>query len=319
MEYRQLGSSGVRVSVVGLGTNRFGTDKVPQAEVNNIVDAALALGINMIDTADVYTGGRSEQTLGEALKGRWDKVVLATKFRSATGQGPNDEGASRYYMLRAVEASLRRLQSDHIDVYYVHRWDETTPIDETLRALDDLVRVGKVRYVGASNFLAWQVCRCNDLAARQGAEPFVTTQGHYNLLERELERELIPFCRADGVGLLAYFALANGLLAGRYAPDAPPPPDSRAAVFERTQRYLNRYATADNYAAIGQLTEWAQARGHTLSELAIAWVLAEPAVATALTGASSVAQVVANARAAEWALTADERRAVGDLAAAPPR
>jgi len=289
-----------------------------------IVAAAVDCGINYIDTADFYGTwyhgtSLAEELLGQVLVGCRAGIVLGTKGCSPVGVGVNDRGASRYHLMNALEASLRRLRTDHVDLYQIHQYDPTTPLDELMRTLDDMVRSGKVRYVGASNFLAWQVCRCNDLAARQGAEPFVTTQGHYNLLERELERELIPFCRADGVGLLAYFALANGLLAGRYAPDAPPPPDSRAAVFERTQRYLNRYATADNYAAIGQLTEWAQARGHTLSELAIAWVLAEPAVATALTGASSVAQVVANARAAEWALTADERRAVGDLAAAPPR
>ncbi|MFH1086488.1 MAG: aldo/keto reductase, partial [Chloroflexota bacterium] len=259
-----------------------------------------------------------EELLGQALEGRRERLVLGTKGCSPVGEGVNDRGASRYHLMNALEASLRRLRTDHVDLYQVHQYDPTTPLDELMRTLDDMVRSGKVRYAGASNFLSWQICRGNDLAAQRGGEPFITTQGHYNLLERDVERELIPFCRASGVGLLAYFALANGLLAGRYAPDAPPPPDSRAAVFERTQRYLNRYATTGNYAVIARLTEWAQARGHTMPELAIAWVLAEPAVSTALTGASSVAQVVANARAADWALTPDEAEALRALAAGQP-
>src|SRR6185503_5322276 len=156
MEYRQLGASGVRVSAIGLGTNQFG-GKVDQRGVDEIIAGALDLGINFIDTADVYTQSRSEETLGNALKGRWPQVVLATKGRSKMGEGPNDQGASRYHLLNAVEASLSRLQTDHIDLYQVHRWDETTPIEETLRTLDDLVRAGKLRYVGASNFAAWQL------------------------------------------------------------------------------------------------------------------------------------------------------------------
>ena len=168
MEYRQLGKSGVRVSVIGIGTNRFGSERLPQDQVNRIVDALQDLGINFIDTANSYTDTRSEQTLGEALKGRWDRFVLATKFSMPAGDGPNDRGASRYHLMNSVEASLKRLQSDHIDLYYLHRWDETTPIEETLRALDDLVRAGKVRYVGASACAAWQLARANLMAEFRG-------------------------------------------------------------------------------------------------------------------------------------------------------
>src|SRR5262245_41546297 len=209
VEYRQLGNSGVRVSAIGLGANQFG-GKVDQQGVNTIVAGALDQGINFIDTADVYAQGRSEETLGVALKGCWHKVVLATKVRSRTGDGPNDQGASRYHIANGVEASLRRLQSDHIDLYQIHSWDETTPVEETLRALEDLVRSGKVRYVGASNFAAWQLARANLLAEIRGWTPFVTIQPHYHMLEREVELELVPYCNAYGVGILPYFPLAGG-------------------------------------------------------------------------------------------------------------
>ena len=179
MEYRQLGNSGVRVSVIGMGTNRFG-NKVEQAEVNNVIDAAVDLGINFIDTADVYADNQSEVTLGHALKGRWDRFVLATKVYFKTGDGPNDYGASRYHIMNGVEASLSRLQSDHIDLYQMHRWDPHTPIEETMRALDDLVSSGKVRYIGASAYAAWQLAQANLLAEMRGWVRFVTVQSHYH-------------------------------------------------------------------------------------------------------------------------------------------
>jgi aryl-alcohol dehydrogenase-like predicted oxidoreductase len=179
-------------------------------------------------------------------------------------------------------------------------------MEETMRTLEDMVRAGKVRYVGASQYQAWQICRCNDIAERYGWARFATVQAHYNLLEREVERELIPFCRAMDVGLLPYFPLANGLLAGRYPQGAPPPPDSRAAAFERTRRYLDQYATPENYARIDRLAAFTRDRGQTLADLAIAWLLVEPAVASVITGASSEAQIAANARAASWTLSPEE-------------
>ncbi len=188
MQYRALGSSGLKVSEVGLGCNQFG-GKVDLAGTARIVHRAIDLGINFLDTADVYSKGRSEETLGEALKGRWEQIVLATKFRSPMGEGPNDKGASRYHMMYAVEASLRRLQTDHIDLLQVHSWDGETPLEETMRALDDLVRQGKVRYIGASNFLGWQLCRANDLAEKNGWTSFISVQPHYHMLERTIERE----------------------------------------------------------------------------------------------------------------------------------
>jgi 1-deoxyxylulose-5-phosphate synthase len=312
MEYRSLGGTGVRVSAVSLGTGGQWGGRVDRDAARRIVFAALDHGINYIDTANIYgtwyEGRRSlaEEYLGTALEGLRDRIVLGTKGCQATGDGPNEWGASRYNLMNALDASLRRLRTDHVDLYQVHVYDPATPMAETMRALDDMVRSGKVRYVGASQYQAWQICRCNDLAERHGWARFVTTQAHYNLLERQVEAELLPFCREMDVGLLPYFCLANGLLAGRYPQGEPPPPDSRAAAFERTRRYLSTYATPENYALIDRLSAFARTREHTLADLAIAWLVAEPAVASVLTGASSEDQIAANARAASWKLSSDE-------------
>lgn len=310
MEYRQLGKAGVRVSVIGLGTNQFG-GKVDQAGVNAIIAGALDLGINFIDTADVYTGTRSEETLGVALKGRWDKVVLATKVRTKLGDGPNDQGASRYHIVNGVEASLRRLQSDHIDLYQIHSWDATTPIEETLRALDDLVRAGKVRYVGASNFAAWQLARANLLAELRGWSPFVSIQPHYHMLERAIEQELIPYCNAYQVGILPYFPLAGGFLTGKYRRGAPAPAGSRG----ESSPYVQKYLIDANYTIVEGLEAWAAERGHTLGELAHAWLLAQPMVSSVISGATRLEQVAANAKAASWQLTPAELAEVNALLA----
>ncbi|MBC7236415.1 MAG: aldo/keto reductase [Chloroflexi bacterium] len=321
MKYRQLGNSGVRVSAVALGTGGQWGGRVDVPAAKRIVAAALDHGINYIDTADIYGtwyDGRplAEEFLGEALQGiPRDHYVLGTKgFNTVPIQeGPNSWGASRYHLMNALDASLRRLRLDHVDLYQIHRFDEATPMEETMRTLDEMVRSGKVRYIGASNYAAWQICRCNDLAERYGWPAFITTQAHYNLLEREAEKELVPFCRTMKVGLLPYFPLANGLLAGRYEQGQPPPPDSRAAAFERTRRYLNRYATAQNYALLAKLTAFAEDRGHTLAELAIAWLLTEPATATVITGVSSVEHMIANAAAADWALSEQEQAEIRQL------
>ncbi len=311
MEYRQLGSSGLRVSAIGLGTNRFGADTVPQEAVDRIVGTALELGINLVDTADIYTAGRSEETLGQALQGRWDRVVLATKFVMKVGEGPNDYGASRYHMQNALEASLRRLRNDHVDLYYVHRWDEDTPIEETLRALDDAVRAGKVRYVGASQFAAWQLARANLLAEVHGWSPFVVLQAHYHMLERDAERELLPCCRACRVGFVPYFPLAGGFLTGKYRRGEAAPPGSRG----ESSSYVQGYMTAANYDRLEKLSAWAAARGRLLNELAEAWLLAHHEVCSVISGATSPEQVTANARAADWRLTAEELAEVNTILA----
>ena len=305
MEYRSLGNSGVKVSEVGLGTAGFG-HRVDADTVKRIVGVALENGINFFDTADIYGGSLSEAYLGAALEGHRHEVVIATKGRQPMGEGPNERGASRYHLMNALEDSLRRLRTDHVDLYQIHLFDETTPMAETMRTLNDMVRSGKVRYIGASNYQSWQICRCNDLAGAHGWEPFVTIQPHYHLLEREIEREIVPYCRAFNVGILPYFPLAGGLLAGRYTPGAEPPPGSRADELPWARRYMDGYATPENMGILGMLTAWAGERGHTLVELAIAWLLGEPLVSSVIAGATKVEYVVPNARAAEWELTAEE-------------
>ncbi len=301
MQYRYLGRSGLQVSTIGLGTNRFG-GKVDQAGVNAIIDAAIDLGINLIDTADVYTEGNSETTLGAALKGKWHKVILATKGFNATGDGPNDKGASRYHLIAAVEDSLRRLQSDHIDLYQMHRYDDATPIQETLRALDDLARSGKIRYIGASNYMAWQLARANLLAEFNHWTPFISIQNHYHMFERELEHEVLPFCAAHQVGILPYFPLAGGFLTGKYKRGAPAPAGSRG----ESSPYVQAYMTDANYDKLAKLEAWAAAYGLTLGDLAHAWLLAHPEVSSVISGATSVDQLQANAKSPDWSLSAAE-------------
>lgn len=296
MQYRQLGTAGVRVSAIGIGTNQFG-GKVDQAGVDAIVGAALELGINLLDTADIYTDGRSEETLGVALRGRRHQFVLATKVVMPTGSGTNDRGASRYHICQGIDASLRRLQTDHIDLYQMHSFDATTSLDETLRALDDLVRAGKVRYVGASNFAAWQLATANTSAALRGWSPFVTVQNHYHMVERELEHEVLGYCDASGVGILPYFPLAGGFLTGKYRRGEPAPAGTRGA----TSTYVQRYMTDANFDMLDRLTGWAAERGHTMGDLAHAWLLARPRVASVISGVTSVAQLRLNAAAADWA------------------
>lgn len=312
MQYRPLGKSGVLVSAIGLGGNRLGLEgKVPQDEVNRIIDAAQDAGINFIDSANVYTSGHSEETLGVALKGRWNRFVLATKFSMKTGDSPNDRGASRYHMMNALEDSLRRLQSDHIDLYYVHRWDATTPVEEMLRALDDAVGSGKVRYVGASNFAAWQLAECNLLAEMRGWSPFVVVQSEYNMFNRTLEQEVVPYCQAHSVGIVPYFPLAGGFLTGKYRRGQAAPPGSRGEKSPYVQGFMND-ATFDQ---LEKLETWAEARGRKVNILAQAWLLAQPQVCSVITGATSVQQIQNNAAAGDWDLNPDEVQEVNQILA----
>ena len=302
MEYRQLGNCGARVSVVGLGANRFGSQDVPQAEVNRIIDAALDAGVNFIDTANVYNDGGSEETLGNALKGRLDKVVMATKFSFPRNTSANSWGASRYQMMQAVEKSLRRLQTDHIDLYYCHRWDDTTPIEETLRGLDDLVRMGKVCYLGASLYASWQLAHANLLAELKGWTRFVVVQSEYNMLKRGVEGELLPYCRAHNVGLVPYYPLAGGFLTGKYELGKPPPPGSRGESVRNVQELM----TERNYHVVTKLIAWTKDHGRGVNELAQAWLLAQPRVCSVITGARRVEQVTSNVKAADWHLSGEQ-------------
>ena len=300
MEYRQLGYSGVRVSVVGLGANRFGSADVPQAEVTRIIDASLDYGINFIDTADVYNEGRSEETLGNALKGRMANVVLATKFSFPRKTSANSWGASRYHMLEAVDQSLRRLQTDRIGLYYCHRWDDTTPIDETLRGLDDLIRMGKICYIGASAYASWQLAHANVLAELKGWSRFVALQSEYNMLARDVEREVLPYCQAHNVGFVPYYPLAGGFLTGKYEMGKPPPRGSRG----ESSRNVQELMTEKNYHSVAGLSAWAKDHGRGINELAQAWLLAQPAVCSVISGARTVDHVTSNVKAADWSLTA---------------
>ncbi len=308
MQYRQLGNSGLKVSAIGLGTNQFG-GKVDQSGVDHILSAALEAGVNFIDTADVYQSGRSEETIGKALKGRRDQAVIATKVFFKVGDGPNDQGASRRHILSGVENSLRRLQTDYIDLYQIHRWDDSTPVEETMQALNDLVRSGKVRYIGASNFAAWQLAQANAVAAAQGLVKFVSIQPHYHLFEREIEKELIPACEYFGVGILPYFPLAGGFLTGKYQADQPAPEGSRG----ETSEYVQRYMTPENYDRLTQLTAFANERDHSLNELAHTWLLAQPMVSSVISGATKTEHVQANAASAGWELSAEEIAQVNTL------
>lgn len=309
MNYRNLGNTGVKVSVVGLGTNRFGSEKTPQSEVNRIIDHALELGINHIDTANSYQKGNSEIVLGNALKGKWDKFFLATKFYFPTGGGINNRGASRYNIYNAIEGSLKRLQSDHIDLYYVHRWDVETPIEETLQTLDYLIRQGKVRYIGASNFAAWQLAKSNLLAEVKGWNTFAAVQSHYHILERSLEKEVIPYCQSENVGVIPYFPLAGGFLTGKYQKGKPAPAGSRGEDSE----YVQKYMTDKNFDILGKLVSFAKDHGHEMNELAIAWLLAQPQVSSVISGATRLDHVTKNAAASEWDLSQDEIKEINEL------
>lgn len=309
MEYRNLGKAGLKVSAVGLGCNQFG-GVVDKEGTKAIVYQALDIGINFFDTADVYNKGVSEEYLGAALQGLHDRVIIATKVRHAMGDGPNDQGTSRYHIIHGVEASLRRLGTDHIDLYQIHTWYETVPIEETMRALDDLVRQGKVLHIGASNFSAWQLSHSNDIAKWMGWEQFVTIQPHYHMLEREIEHELVPYCHYAGVGILPYFPLAGGILTGKYKRGQAAPTGSRGERSPYVQKYLADETTFDK---IEKLTTFATAHRHTLHELAFAWLLANEHVSSVIAGATKLEQVVANAATIDWKLTPDEITKVNEL------
>jgi aryl-alcohol dehydrogenase-like predicted oxidoreductase len=298
MNYRNLGRSGLKVSAIGLGTNQFG-GKVDAAAAKNIIHAALDLGINFIDTADVYQGGRSEECIGTALAGHRQQALIATKVFYKTGEMPNQRSASRQHIMEGVEASLQRLGTDYIDLYQIHRWDPETPIEETMRALDDLVRAGKVRYIGASNFHAWQLVWANCLAGEKGWTEFVSIQPHYHMFERGIEQEIVPASQSFGIGILPYFPLAGGFLTGKYRQDQPAPEGSRGESSE----YVQRYMTPDNFARLEKLEAFAGDHGRTINELAHAWLLAQPQISSVISGATSVEQVQANAASWDWELS----------------
>ena len=311
MRFRRLGESGLMVSVVGLGCNNFG-QRVDADRTREVVAAALDAGINLFDTADTYGGqGRSEEYLGAALKGHRDEVVIATKFGHDMGgaNGP-DWGArgARRYIVRAVEASLRRLGTDWIDLYQMHQPDPGTPIEETMAALDDLVHAGKVRYLGHSNFTAWQVADSAWIARTRGLTPFVSAQNHYHLLHREVETELVPACQRFGLGILPYFPLASGLLTGKYRRDAPAPEGTRMAA----ERFAARLRQAP-WDTIEALERYAAGRGLTMLDVAIGGLAAQPGVSSVIAGATRPEQVHANVAAGQWQPSAGDLATLDEL------
>ncbi|HKP79965.1 MAG TPA: aldo/keto reductase [Phenylobacterium sp.] len=309
MQLRRLGRSGLLVSEIGLGCNNFGMRIGPE-ESRAVVDAAIAAGVTLFDTADVYGETRSESYLGEALGKRRKDVVVATKFGSAIDDSAYRRGASRRWIVQACEASLKRLQTDYIDLYQLHWPDPETPMDETLRALEDLIRAGKVRYVGSSNLPAWQVADADWTARSLGLSRFVSTQNLLSLLERAATREMLPACEHFGVGFLPYFPLASGLLTGKYRRGQAPPKDGRLADWGDR----GRQALADaNLARVETLSAWAEARGRSILELAFGWLLSLAPVASVIAGSTSPDQVRTNIAAAGWRLSPEDLRGLSAL------
>ncbi|HXA41175.1 MAG TPA: aldo/keto reductase [Phenylobacterium sp.] len=307
MKLRRLGTSGLKVSEVGLGCNNFGM-RIDEKATQGVVDAALDAGITFFDTADIYGGTKSEEFLGKALGKRRGDIVLATKFGMRIGDDESRKGGSRRWIMRAVEDSLTRLRTDWIDLYQFHQPDPDTPIEETLRALDDLVTQGKVRYIGNSNFTGWQIADADWTAA--GATRFVSAQNLYSLLERKVEFEVLPACEHFGLGFLPFFPLASGLLSGKYRRGEAAPEGSRLAAWGAR----GQAAMSDrNFDKVEKLEAWAAERGHTLLELAFAWLLGHEVVSSVIAGATTPEQVKTNAATAAWALTPEEVKEVGEL------
>jgi aryl-alcohol dehydrogenase-like predicted oxidoreductase len=321
MEYRALGKSGLRVSVLTMGTMTFGGRggfaQVGSTDVDQArrqVDMCLDAGINLIDTADVYSGGLAEDILGEVLRGRRDDVLVATKVRMTMGRGPNDAGLSRHHIITGCEASLRRLGTDHIDLYQVHEWDGQTPLEETLRALDLLVQSGKVRYIGASNYAAWQLMKALGTSERLGLPQFVSQQIYYSLQGREAEYELVPLAVDQGLGILVWSPLAGGLLSGKYRRGQQPPAGSRHLTDWGEPPIYDEEGV---YDIIEVLVKIAEQRGVSAAQVALAYTLARPAVTSLVIGARSDEQLADNLAAADLTLSDDERAQL-DAASAPP-
>lgn len=309
MTHRRLGRSGLLVSTVGVGCNNFGT-RIDAAASARVVHAALDHGINLFDTADIYGAGKSEEMLGAALKGRRDEAIIATKFAIPMGPGPNMGGGSRTWVLRAVEDSLRRLGVDYIDLYQMHRPDPATPIEETIAALDTVVRSGKVRYIGSSNFAGWQIAEAAAVADRRGLAPFVSAQNHYSLVERNVETEVIPACTRFGLGVLPFFPLAGGLLTGKYRRGEPMPAGARLTNSPDPGRFLNDA----NFAVVEELQQYADERGVALLDVAIGGLAAQPGVASVIAGASSPEQIAANVAAGAYQPSAEDLAIIDTLA-----
>ncbi len=321
MEYRQLGRSGLRVSSLTLGTMTFGgraqfraVGETDVAGARRQIDMALEAGVNLIDTADIYSLGTSEEIVGEVLEGRRDDVLIATKARFPLTDGPNDAGLSRHHLIRSCEASLRRLRTDHIDLYQVHEWDGQTPLEETLAALEHLVQSGKVRYVGCSNFAGWQVMKALGIAKASGLPAFVSQQVYLSLQERSTEYEIVPSAVDQGLGLLIWSPLAGGLLSGKYRRGQAPPPGSRhASEWDEPPVYDEDKL----YDTVDVLVEIADGHGVSPARVALAWLLHRPAITTVIVGARTDEQLADNLAAAELSLSDEEVRRLEEVSRPP--
>ena len=309
MEYKSLGNTGLKVSNISLGTMAFGRWIDEQASFE-IMDVALEKGINLIDTANFYGKGQDEifkygtgeceEIVGTYLKGKRNQIVLATKVGLPMGKGPNQQGLSKYHIMQQAEESLRRLQTDWIDLYQVHRFDSSTPLEETLSALTDLVRQGKVRYIGCSNYAAWQMAKAKGISDLRGLEHFVSSQSQYNLLSRELENEVVPYCESEKMGLLVYSPMARGMLSGKYRTKGDVPKDSRAA---KGEELIQHYFTDANFEKVAAYKELLGDQGYNLSQFTLAWILNQNAVTSAIVGASKPHHVTDAAEISSWKWT----------------
>lgn len=310
MEYKTLGRAGVKVSPLCLGPMMFGGPTNEKDSIR-IIHRALDAGINFMDTANVYNDGESERVIGKAVRSNREKWIIATKVHGSMGDDVNQSGSHRVNIMSAVEASLKRLGTDYIDVYYLHRWDASTRIAESLRALDDCVRQGKVRYIACSNFEAWRVCEALWTSEKLGLEEFVCVQPLYNIVNRDAEVELLPFCEKYGVGVVPYSPLARGVLSGKYLVGQEPPKGSRAARKDR--RILQTELREESYEVARQLEPLADAHGKTLTQFALAWVLANPLITSAIIGPRTMEQLENNLGCMDCTLSAEDEAAIAAL------
>jgi len=315
MEFRNLGKTGLRVSAACMGCMTLARE-CDQELSTRLIDRFIDAGGNFIDTADVYSQGRSEEFVGAALKGRRHDVILASKVRFRMGPGSNDVGLSRKHIIDGCEASLRRLQTDYIDLYQAHGWDPTTPLEETLAAFDDLVHAGKVRYVGVSNFTAWQLMKALWLSDKHGWARFVCLQPRYNLVDRQIERELLPICREEGLGVIPWGPLGGGFLSGKYRQDEAMPEGARIAHAEaHWPEAMPRQGTERNWRTLDAVRRVAEQRGKSCAQVALAWLIAQPGVTAPILGARSMEQLEENLGCMGWQLTAEEMQQLDQVSA----
>ena len=309
MQYKNLGRTGLKVSAICLGTMTYG-DQVEEAESIKLIERAMEGGINFFDTSNAYVQGRSEEVVGKALKKKRDQVIIATKVSLPIGQGVNDRGLSRYHIMREVENSLKRLGTEYIDLYYAHMPDHETAMEETLRAMDDLVRQGKVRYIGCSNFHAWRLCKALWISDVRNLDRFNCIQSPYNLLTRDIEYELVPLCASEGVGITAYNPLAAGLLTGKHDPQKGPAEGTRFAL---ARGYYMRYWSDINFEAVSAIGDVARKKGVSMAQFALAWIMNNKTITAPICSATSIKQLEENLGATEVELTEEDAKACDEV------